>query len=385
MTWQGVLEPITLSAYAKVVNEMPDDLAKSICLGWLAPVLRDLVKDPALSADKAQAILYGVVEGRQYRKILQIITEEQADETITADTTLTGIILRRNVSISAGVTLTLDGQPAVLIADSVVNDGIITKTPTGGAGGTTPSAPGAGGNGGGGLIIIARYFKGGVVRANGVAGEGGATVAAGWGHGGAGGYGEALRLETDTLGAGGKGGDGGRAGEGKVGGGGGGIADPGALGSGGSGGDITYTDFADAYELTERIFKPAVDFYLDSIGKTPTTPLAFPNVRGAGGGGGAENDYYGDCGGGGGSAGVVYAVALDIEGGTFEANGGNGGDGGTEGGNDGPGGGGGGGLIYVLTEREITAPTFAVSGGLAGTGDYAAVDGGAGVSRVILL
>ena len=349
--------------------------------------IHNIFTDPLFSGDTIQYWLYQLIDSKaNYSKVIDIITASAASTTYSANASVTGVVRYRNLTINSGVTLTVGGQPGVIIANSISNAGTILKSATGAAGGPARSdGGGAGGRGGGGLIIIAGSASGGTYSADG--GNGGNWVAGGFsgsaGSGYGGGAGNMNRFGTDSPGNGG-------AGSGTYGGAGGspGAGGGGAIGaySGGAGGSITLTTQT-ASIIAKDMLKAAVDWYIVNVlGKTLTTQKSFINGYGSGGGSGAcadpNNDYEFDCaGGGGGSGGLLLAVILSIDGGTFTARGGNGGVGGRPGVVNSHGGGGGGGLAYVLYQTQVNAPAFDVSGGAAGgTGAGA---GTAGVGRAI--
>jgi hypothetical protein len=340
-----------------------------------------------LTTDYMQAILYDMIELGYVERVIDVITYTAADSTVSADTTISGVNRYANLTIDAGVTLTVDGQPGVIIANSISNSGTILKTATGGTGGATYSGVGDGGAGGGGLIIIAKSYSGGTVSADGIGGESGSTTGAyGCGSGGSGGY--MIVVGTDSPGNGGNGGKSGTsnycAGDGLGGtpgaGGGGGArypVDPYYFG-GGNGGTISLETRSSYLEVYNESLKAAVDWFIVNVlGRTPTTTTNFYNCYGAGGGGGSDCADMADGGGGGGSGGYILLCTGDLNGGTFTALGGAGGAGGTEGGYDTGGGGGGGGIVYILYKNLVAAPTIDVSGGAGGTGD---ISGGAGTA-----
>ena len=336
-----------------------------------------ILEDANISADKAQAIMYAM---DNLSRLMDIITNGASDLTVSSDTTISDTNRYGTLTINSGVTLTLDGQPNVIICSSLVNNGILTKTLTGGAGGAAYTSPGDGGQGAGGLIIIAKNIDNNdTIQANGENGENGGTTTTGGS--GKDGTGSAIhRIGTDTVGAGGDGGytDPDGKGEGLFGGGGGGWSGP--LRKGGDGGAVTYTDYTTASDLYTEIKKATIDWWLANVeSKSPTTTVSFPDIAGSGGGGGAEDADDLDSGGGGGSGGEIIVVAdsFDNTGGTIQANGANGGNGGTEGAYDAAGGGGGGGMVYCLYKTLVASGTLSASGGSGGTGDY---NGDAGTS-----
>jgi len=351
-----------------------------------ATTAHNILASAYLTADYVQTILYRMIELGYISKVIEILTATAADGSITADTTITGTNRYKNLIIDTGITLIVDGQPGVIIAETITNNGTILKTATGGPGGTTPTAPGAGGTGGGGLIIIAKSYAGGVVSADGEAGEAGKTTAAASGIGGAGGDGSMVVVGTDSPGNGGNGGSAlaGNGGDGGTPGGGGGGGSNSSSGAGGNGGNITLTTKSSYSEVFEEILKAVIDWYIVNVlGKSPTSTMSLYNCYGAGGGGGGENNNYADCGGGGGSGGHILMCVVSINGGIFTAVGGAGGNGGIEGNFDAGAGGGGGGIVYILYKTLVASPTIDVSGGARGTGDYNGAAGTAGTGVAV--
>ncbi|MEM2294608.1 MAG: hypothetical protein QXX41_15185 [Nitrososphaerota archaeon] len=344
--------------------------------------IHSILSNVSITANRVQAILYQMADLGYVGKLNDIITTTAPDVSFTANTTVTGIVRYRNVSIASGVTLTVDGQPGVIIAYNLTNNGTITKTATGGAGGAPGGGVGRGGAGGGGLIIVANEVHYGTYNANGANGENGTTTNVSTG-GSAGGGGAMIRVGTNAPGNGGKGGSfapetEGRGGAPGAGGGG------GATQCGGAGGAVTLTTINSYSTIFAEVLKQAADWYaVNVLGKTPTTTKSFYNVYGAGGGGGGDADTYSDGGGGGGSGGQIIVSVNVINGGTFNANGGKGGNGGTEGASDSGGGGGGGGIVYVLYKTLVASPTLNASGGAGGTGDYNGSAGTAGTALAI--
>ncbi|MEM0457403.1 MAG: hypothetical protein QXI01_06780 [Nitrososphaerota archaeon] len=369
---------ISVSTVASILNstniEVPQVVAILGSTKLRSSKAASILSNVNFSANKAQSTLYMMVDNGYYEKFIDIITYGASDASITANTTITGVKRYRNLSIVSGVTLTVDGQPGVIIADTISNSGTIAKTVTGAAGGAPgATGAGAGGRGGGGLILIARNMTVGTVTADGAAGASASTVAAS-GAGGAGTGGLFWIRSGDTIPSGGNGGySNGGAGRPNSGGGGGGGS------SGGAGGSATTTTFTTGKDLAKEILKCVADWWLVNVaGKTPTTVKSIPSICGSGGGGGAAYDAYTASGGGGGGGGEIIAIAVSMTAGTFYARGGAGGNGGTEGLYDSGGGGGGGGVVYVFYVNKIGTNTFNVSGGAGGTGDYNGTAGGAG-------
>jgi hypothetical protein len=345
---------------------------------WRPSDVKAWCADTGVTADQVQTVLYALCEGLRISEIIALLTHDASDTLITSATTITGINRYRQLSVISGITLSVDGQPGVIIAKRIYNYGTVAKTPTGGAGGTTPTSPGKGGAGGGGLIIVADYVYGGTFTADGAAGEAGGTTATS-GAGGAGGAGSMIAIVSPPgNGGGGAYTTGPQAAGGKPGGGGGG----GYGGSyvGGAGGTVSVTAF-EVDTLISTILKACVDWWLVNVlGRTPTTTTSFPSCYGAGGGGGGEYDTFTDGGGGGGSGGSIIVVCGSLEGGTYTAKGGAGGNGGAEGSYDAGGGGGGGGEIYIFYKTLVSSPTIIVDGGAAGTSDTGVTAAAAGTA-----
>jgi len=346
-----------------------------------------IIKSPNLSADKAQLILRNL----PLNKLMEIITCDAMSAQISSNTTITGINRYKDLIINSGVTLSIDGQPGIIIAERIINKGTIAKIPTGGAGGNTEYPPGRGGKGGGGLYIFAKEItNSGIIRANGANGEtGDASNADGFAYSGGNGiYGI---ISGDSIGSGGNGGsfDPDYVGKGIVGGGGGGIGDD---FYGGDGGDATIEIYGSEDNLYAKFKNALIDWWLQNvINKTPSVVEDFPSYYGAGGGGGIDCSNNCDAGGGGGSGGELIILVSNLDNtGIIQANGGNGGDGGNAGTFDSGGGGGGGGIVYVFYENATNVGTLEANGGSAGAcdpsiHDYGAVaqPGTAGTARAI--
>jgi len=378
---------------AKILNSANMDPSRA------ASILKDtnisvdtifnVIKDANLSADKLQSILYSWGFDS---KLIDLLTYGASDQEISASTTVTGVNRYRNLTIDSGITLSVDGQPGVIIAKSISNSGTIAKTATGGAGGAAgATGAGAGGNGGGGLIIVCDTLtNSGTIQANGEnGGDASPTSVTTSGNGGNGGSGLFHVVSGDSPG---KGGDGGSAifgwGRGHVNGAGGGIGgasgSPSAVYS--SGGGSSLVTYSTSNDLFEKIRKAVIDwFIINVVGKTPSTTESIPNFYGSGGGGGGAaagtTTTAGGGGGGGGGELVILAVTLDNTG-IIEANGGNGGSSGTSVGDDG-GGGGGGGVVYVFYVSSINNGTVQANGGAGGSGYHSGAAGSAGVAKAI--
>ena len=365
---------ISIARIASIFN------SENLSLGRLVEILG------SFSADKAQAVLYH--DNLSIWRLIEIVSYGAPDTEISSDTTISGVNRYGDIIIDSAATLSIDSQPGVLLCDYIENNGVISKIPTGAAGGNPGAGVGKGGDGGGGLIIISKSFKNNsTIKANGQDGESGGTTAS-TADGSAGSDGQMERVGTDTAGSGGDGGEGtsGASGSGNVGGGGGGSNTAG-YGKGGNGGDITYINNNSILDLVDKLKKAIADWYLINVlGKTPTSTTDFPNSYGAGGGGGGDENGAGDCGGGGGSGGHILVLAESFENtGTIEANGGAGGNGGSEAYRDSAGGGGGGGIVYVLYKTLINQGTLQALGGDGGTGDYNGGAGGNGVAKAFAI
>jgi hypothetical protein len=340
-----------------------------------------ILAGPGLRADRAQAILYQLIDDGYYDKVVGALTYGAPSATITSNTTLTAGINRYNyLSVASGVTLTLGAGPGILIANTISNLGTIASGWTCGAGGAAAtSGAGAGGAGCGAVIILARSITVGTITSNGAAGGDGSVVTAS-SSGGAGGAGNFWLISGDSVPNGGTGGYHGGAGNPNGGGGGG----PSSTYKGGDGGSATTTTYSTGLGLLTELLKATVDWWLVNVaGKTPTTTKSIPSLGGSGGGGGGARDTYGAGGGGGGGGGQIIIYSASVTAGTVQARGGAGGNGGTEGSYDAGGGGGGGGIIYVFYKSLSGSFTYDVSGGAGGTGDYAGAAGGTGVFRAI--
>jgi len=366
---------------AMVLASLSDDLAADILNSPKMPAskAKSILSSPRISADRVQSILYKMIDLKYFDKLINIMTFDAIDETISANTSNTeGIIRRKTLTINAGVTLSIDAPPGVIIADTIDNEGVIVSGWIKGAGGSTPEPTGKGGDGAGGLIIIARTMTIGEIHADGRDGESGSTTST-EGDGGDGGAGMFWEIEGYPPGSGGKGGTHNNYGSGSInaGGGGGTYNIGGAVPRSGSGGAATRTIYNTAEDLIKEIFKCIIDWYIQNIlGKTPSTVKSIPELGGSGGGGGLDWDGYGCAGGGGGGGGEIIIYGTTINAGYVTAKGGKGGNGGSEGSIDEAGGGGGGGVIYVFYKVLNGTMTYDVSGGAGGSGDHGTGDNG---------
>lgn len=318
-----------------------------------------------LNGDQAQAILHNTALSLQ--KLIEIITWNRDDLKIDINKTLSGVILRRKIQVDSGITLTVGGQPGVLIASNIVCSGTITKSYSGASGGSSSRPGGDGGRGGGGLIIVCKSLNNdGTIKADGENGKG-TTSGSSSGNGNAGGAGRYYVIGTDSAGKGGNGAeksdpDGGGAGQ--VSGGGGGDDQISSY-KGGAGGSCTVINFATANDLAMELRKAVVDWWLEQIlGKTLSSSTEMPNVYGSGGGEGGAHSYHGGGGGGGGGQIIVLCWSFENNG-TIRARGGYGGkeQGSAVTGYGGGGGGGGGGIVYVFYHDLISSGTLSAPGG----------------------
>jgi len=345
---------------------------------------RDILMDTKLSADRTQNILYEWNSSlAAIDRLLDLVTLDASSVTLTADTSYSGINRFRDLDLS-GYIYTADGQPHVIIANSISipSTSSIKKTETGGAGGSTVYGTGNGGNGGGGLIIIAGSITiSGSVVTDGEKGEDLTGLSGRDEDGRAGGGGQYARVGTDVAGDGGKGGlqawPGGSPGGGTGGCGGDAVC---TWTSGvNQGGTATYLDFASYSDLAKELLDSMTDWWLVNVaGKSPTTTKSFPDIKGAGGGGGGnysgkgDVDGEGDGAGGGGSGGEVIIVVNSVDfTGLVSAKGGDGGSVTFDptAAECGGGGGGGGGIAYILYKSATSLTgTLTADGGAGGTG-----------------
>lgn len=342
---------------------------------------QNVIISKSLSSDKAQSILYSMI-GIGLSKLIDIITYGASNLTVSSNTTISGVNRYGTLTVNSGYTLTIDGQPGVIVANTLNNYGTITKTITGASGGAGAQYAGSGGRGGGGLIIFVKNLTNtNIIGADGANGGSGSTGAS-YSNGSAGSSGAFYRTDTDLPGNGGNGGYAAYCGVGnRNGGGGGGTGEPGYYG--GNGGSSTITSMTST-ALAETIAKSLIDWIMVNVfGKNPTTTTSIPNVYGSGGGGGASAST-GNCGGGGGGGGqiLVFCSVLNNTG-TIRANGGNGGNGGSQGSYDTGGGGGGGGMVYIFYKSLTNTGTLSASGGSGGSGDLSGYSGSAGTARAI--
>jgi len=345
----------------------------------------NILQHSNLGADRTQDILYH--DNLSHSKRVGILAAGASDLTVSTDQTITGVVRYGTVTINSGYTLTHDGQPGILICESLTNDGTYDKTPTGGAGAAAPTSPGDGGDGGGGLIFFTNTFdNNSTVQANGENGEDGDTTGTSANADNGGDNTDLLLVSGDSAGDGGDSWDCGHAdwtfAAARFGGTGGGNGTYDTS----SGGARNTTSYDDASALANHIMKYCVDWWIQNVaGKTPTSTEPQPNPDGAGGGGGCEDDTDADTGGGGGTGGEVIVRCRNFDNtGSISADGGDGGDGGAEGGEDSGGGGGAGSIVYGLYQTLTNEGTLSASGGAKGaTPDCAGEceDGTAGTAK----
>jgi len=333
----------------------------------------NLICDHAnLTSDREQAHLYQMVTDNVIGKIIDVITEGQSDVTISVNTQIEDTTIYKNLTINAGVTLTvhttLGEKSGVIIARNITNNGTITRSPQGAAGGMRGRY---GGYGGGGLLIIVNTLdNNSIIEAPG--------QNAGWGHNNVGGNGlpgsngAIYRVGSQAVGVGGAGG----GGTCEVGGGGGARSGAGGVASlytGGVGGNVSYTATSGA-QMHDLLMQATIDYFIEIVeGKAaPTTPQDFLDIYGGGGGSGTRVST-GKSGAGGGNGGelIIACDTYDNTGGTIKTPGGNGCN--CESGDDhgGGGGGGGGGIVYVIYRTQTAPGTLSANGGAFGTGGSA--------------
>ena len=320
-----------------------------------------------ISGDRVQSIMYKFVDRGMYDKVIDILTATATSDTITAASSYSGVVFRRSISISSGVTVSITDGPGVIVADTIENNGTIVSDWVMGAGGAAgASGAGAGGDGRGGIIILANTLKTGTISADGGDGGDGSTVAdsGAGGDGGAGAFWIISGMPDHTTIRGGNGGgfDVSVTGAGNFNGGGGGG---GYFYAGGDSAIASVYTFYSATTLIRTMFKAVIDYWIQNVlGKALTTAKTIPNLGGSGGGGGAADDTYAASGGGGGGGGQIIVYATTIYSGTITARGGNGGAAGAEGAYDSSGGGGAGGIIYIFYRNKAGTITTDVTYGV---------------------
>ena len=347
----SILNSSVLSEYksAKILNGLPTDKAVNILQN--------------LSTDIVKKIMYKLVDLGYYEKLIDIITYDASDVTLTSNRTFSGVQRFRNLNLN-GYTYTADGQPHVIIAYSinVPSASSIIKTATGGGGGYNGSV---GGDGYVYVDIIDNYTSRG-----GNAGGGGDCTRGGGGGG--------------PLGYGGSG----------------------SIQNGGGGGPITVVK---TNLLITNLYTLSDWYIVNVLGRTPSSVISFTNSYNAGGGGGSETSggsgggcliifcnslncsgsivasgaggSGGHSGGGGGGGGIIYIYSSIITCNTINATGGSGGNGNT--GYGGGGGGGAGGIVYVFYRNSYNITTINVSGGGGGLGKVNGSAGQSGFYRII--
>jgi len=375
---------ITIDRIASILNSpnmSPDKAALILASSNIDPSkVKSILSSLNINANRVQAILYKMVDLRYYDRLLQIMTFDATDFTVSSNTILntTGVNRYRNLIINSRATLTVGREPGVIIADTINNYGSIVSGWVKGAGGIGSSGGYNGGNGTGGIIILARNIVVGNISADGKAAPNVKGTSSGPTAGGSGAF---WLIGSDMPGKGGEGelaaigtpfgcfaGSGGYNG-----GGGGGVFDGQNCYPGADGGDSSRTYFSTAIDLLNELFKSVVDWYIVNVlGKNPSTIKSIPSLGGSGGGGGNG------AGGGGGGGGQIIIYGTSITTGTITARGGSGGAHGEAGG-----GGGGGGVVYIFY-RSLIGKDFIidVSGGVRGLN---AGSGLPGVSNTILI
>jgi hypothetical protein len=318
-----ILDYLSIDRISEVFN------AEKFSLERIEKYLKERV-----SADRAQAILYKMVEKTYFKRLAEILTYSANDVTLTANATFSYVNRFRDLNLN-GYTYTADGELHVIIARDIY----------------IPS-------------------NSSIVRTNFVTN-----------------YAAILLLDTNQIPTGGKGGNGGitylRPYPEGGGGGGGGINGPGGYGY--MNGEVGYGYSAYVYTNTIAIayvmYLPAVDWYLVNVlQKTPTSKTDFIKTRGAcGGQGGSGLDGIGSPRGFS-TWGLVILCRNLYCSGKIQANGTNGRDGGkgTYGGGGGAGGGSGGPIYIVLHEIQNSGEIQAIGGNGGRGGDATAVTGASG-------
>lgn len=256
-----------------------------------------ILSNASITADKVQSIMYN--SNLSTSKLIDIITDTAGNLTFTNNTTISGVSRYKSVTTTINRYLYVDGQPGVIICNTLsnINGGNIVKTATGGAGGANGTGyGGAGGNGGGGLLILCKNFNnsGYIYADSAVGSSGGMANNSISGIGAPGSTKTIYRISTSKYSGSGGGGGGGN------------YCYP-----GGAGGSPTYvTDTA--FNIFNLIRKAGIDWYLTNvISKPPTSTTAFLDVGGPGGGGASYNGWT--CGGGASSgAGGEIIIACDV-------------------------------------------------------------------------
>jgi len=360
-----VIDSMSLTSAATILNDSNLAVSKAVSIlssSYIsASKVYSILSNAGLSADRIQNILFNMPIGSRF---IDIVTNEASSVTITSNTSISGANRYYMLSVASGVTLSLDGQPNVIIAKMIVNNGTMDKTVTGASGGGGVCASGGGGQGGGGVIIFCDTFTNiGTIRANGGNGSFGRYPSCS-SNGNAGGAGVFYRVGSDSAGTGGGGGTSGGGSGGINGGGGGGAY---GYAAGGSGDGSTITTFSTYSDLADDIKKAVADWFIRNVlGKSPSTSKPFPDLKGSGGGSGAATygpTYYFTGGGGGGGGGHIIVICLTASNiGSITSTGGNGGAGSDSNQNAG-GGGGGGGIVYLLYKTALNIGTLTSSGG----------------------
>jgi len=334
------------------------------------PKAAAIAEHPNLEGDRTQSILAGM---HSVLKIVDIVTTNATNKTFYSDSSISGTNRYNNLTIDEGVVLTVTGQPGIIIANSIINNGTIDKSYSGGGGGhNRSSGAGRGGDGGGGLIIFTGSLNNNsIIQAN--SGDGTGHGSCSVRHNGFGGGGGVInRIGAYNVGDGGDSGyeDNYYAappfrGIGYFGAGGVGTGSSGGY-YGGNGGNVSYVDYNSVEDLFYVQKEMVAEWYIVNVaGKTVTTVVSL-NSYGAGGGSGycGGGGIIHSGGGGGGGHIIVTANSFDNSDSIIRANGGNGG---------GyrncamVGGGGGGGMIYGLYNTLIDGGALTAEGGLGGS------------------
>lgn len=235
--------------------------------------------------------------------LLDLMGQSLSDTTISSNTTISGFNAYKNLTIESGNTLTLDGQPALLlVTNTLENNGAIKKTTTGASGGGGGGDPDAeGGIGGGGTYILVKIFQNNkLIKSNGTNGNN-ANEAPNDTDGENGNNGLEITVEgTSNMKNGGTGGNT-SAGQN--------ATNP------GTGGSQTTTNMTSS-EVLEHIKQVLTDLWLQNIeNRNPSSTISSKNIKGNGGGGGdgemgMEETAAG--GGGGGSGGQILTYCVEL-------------------------------------------------------------------------
>ena len=163
-----------------------------------------------LTSDHEQAILQQMSADQSVSKLIDIITDGLSVVTISADTQIEDTTAYKDLTVDSGYTLTVhtasDSKSGIIIARTITNNGTITRTPQGAAGGAAcASGAGAGAKGGAGLLIVVKTLdNNATISAPGLAGGNAGAYTAEC-SGPAGSNGALYRVGTDIIGLGGNG------------------------------------------------------------------------------------------------------------------------------------------------------------------------------------